>query len=186
MKRISTEEDIKKLFIKKYNNKEFKFDKKTSQKFIEIECASFEAITGYIINHNHHVTDPQWYIDNYEPLMKWQIPIIVDLIKEDHNTRQAYISMLHPNDYHYENQKICTIGMQVIYNEHLKEVDYIVFMRSNNICEHTQDFRWQAKIWCLITNMLIKELNDPDITLGHMYWNAGSLHLYEEDFKWLI
>ena len=46
--------DIKKIFRQKYQNKEFKFDKRTNQKFIEIENASFISETGYIVYHNHH------------------------------------------------------------------------------------------------------------------------------------
>ena len=67
--KILTEEDIKKELRRKYQNKEFKFDKRTNQKFIEIVNAHFDSVTGYIVYHDHHVTDEQWYIDNYEPLL---------------------------------------------------------------------------------------------------------------------
>ena len=26
---------------------------------------------------------------------------------------------------------------------------------------------------------------DKEICLGHLYWNVGSLHIYDEDFKFL-
>ena len=178
-----TEFDIKKIFRQKYQNKEFKFDKRTNQKFIEIENASFISETGYIVYHNHHVTDEQWYIDNYEPLLGNQINNVVETIKKDPDTRQAYIGMLCPDKYQ-NGDKICTIGMQVIYRSKEKKVDYIVFMRSNNICEYTMDSWWQCTVFTQILNRLISEL-DNEISPGYMYWTVGSLHIYEEDFKFL-
>ena len=177
------EKDIKKILIDKFNNKEFKFDKKTNQKFIEIINANFTSDTGFIVYHDHDVTDEQWYIDNYEPLLGNQIDNVVESIKNDPDTRQAYIGMLCPDKYQ-NGDKICTIGMQVIYNKFDKRVDYIVYMRSNNVCEYTQDSLWQCKIFTIILNRLISEL-DKDIHPGYLYWNVGSLHIYEEDFKYL-
>ena len=177
------EKDIKKILIDKFNNKEFKFDKRTNQKFIEIVNASFTSDTGFIVYHDHDVTDEQWYIDNYEPLLGTQIDDVIESIKNDPDTRQAYIGMLYPDKYQ-NGDKICTIGMQVIYNKFDKRVDYIVYMRSNNVCEYTQDSLWQCKIFTIIINRLISEL-DKDICPGKIYWNAGSLHIYEEDFKYL-
>ena len=178
-----TEAQIKNIFRHKFQNKEFKFDKKKNQKFIEIVNANFESETGYIVYHNHHVTDERWYKENYEPLLGNQIDNIINLIKEDPDTRQAYIGMLVPDDY-WNKEKICTIGMQVIYDKFNKKVDYIVNMRSNNVCEHTMDSLWQLSIFTQIVNRLIDEL-DKDIMPGHFYWNVGSLHIYEEDFIYL-
>ena len=177
------EKDIKKILIDKFNNKEFKFDKKTNQFFIEIINANFTSDTGFIVYHDHDVTDEQWYIDNYEPLLGDQIDNVIEAIKNDPDTRQAYIGMLCPDKYQ-NGDKICTIGMQVIYNKFEKRVNYIVYMRSNNVCEYTQDSLWQCKIFTIIINRLISEL-DKDIKPGYLYWNVGSLHIYEEDFKYL-
>jgi len=177
------EKDIKKILIDKFNNKEFKFDKKTNQFFIEIINANFTSDTGFIVYHDHDVTNEQWYIDNYEPLLGDQIDNVIEAIKNDPDTRQAYIGMLCPDKYN-NGDKICTIGMQVIYNKFDKRVNYIVYMRSNNVCEYTQDSLWQCKIFTIIINRLISEL-DKDIRPGKIYWNAGSLHIYEEDFKYL-
>ena len=180
-----TELEIKEIFREKYKNKEFKFDKKTNQNFIEIVNASFISETGYIVYHDKCNRDENWYIDYYEPLVGDQINYIVEAIKNDPDTRQAYIAMIDPYKYHnYSDGKICTIGMQCIYRKNEKRLDYIVYMRSNNICDYTQDSLWQCKIFTIIINRLITEL-DKEISPGYMYWNAGSLHLYEEDFKYL-
>lgn len=179
-----TELYIKKMFRKKFKNKEFKYDKKTNQNFIELENVNFISETGFIVYHDHDVTDEQWYVDNYEPLLGNQIDKVIELIKKDPDTRQAYIAMLDPNTYYNNYEKICTIGMQCIYRKDGKFLDYIVYMRSNNACEYTQDSLWQCKIFTIILNRLISEL-DKDIKPGILYWNVGSLHLYEEDFKYL-
>jgi len=181
-----TEENIKDLLLEKYNNGEFKFDKKKNQKYIEIINANFISDTGYIFFHKHHLTDTQWYIDNYEPLLGKQIDNVIKAIKKNQNTRQAYIGLLMPKGYWRFKNKICTIGMQVIYNQENKIVDYIVNMRSNNACEYYQDSLWQSKIFTEIIEKLRKELNDNSIKPGKMYWNVGSFHVYEEDFDWLI
>lgn len=180
---MRTENDIKQELIKKWQSKEFKFDKKTNQNFIEIINANFISDTGFIVYHDHDVTDEQWYIDNYEPLLGNQIDNAVESIKNDPDTRQAYIGMLCPDKYN-NGDKICTIGMQVVYDKFDKRLNYIVYMRSNNVCEYTQDSLWQCKIFTIILNRLISEL-DKDIKPGHLYWNVGSLHIYEEDFKYL-
>ncbi len=180
-----TEENIKDLLLEKYNKGEFKFDEKKNQKYIEIVNANFISEIGYIFFHKHHVTNEQWYIDNYEPLLGNQIDDVVKAIKKDPNTRQAYIGMLVPKSYWRNKDKICTIGMQVIYNQENKTVDYIVNMRSNNACEYSQDSLWQTKIFTTIVNKLISEV-DKDIRPGNMYWNVGSFHVYEEDFEYLI
>lgn len=181
--KVLSEKEIKKLLKEKYNSKDFKFDTKTNQNFIELINANFESNTGYIVYHDHHVTDEQWYIDNYDPILGDQIDKVVDAIKEDPDTRQAYIGMLCPEKYH-NGDKICTIGMQVIYRKKQKRVDYIVYMRSNNVCEYTMDSLWQCGVFTKIVNRLITEL-DKDILPGHLYWNVGSLHIYEEDFRFL-
>lgn len=178
-----TENDIKKIFRKKYKNNEFKFDKRTNQKFIEIINANFISQTGYIVYHDHDITNEQWYVDNYEPLLGNQIDNVVEAIKNDPDTRQAYIGMLCPDKYQ-NGDKICTIGMQCIYNKQQKRLDYIVYMRSNNVCEYTQDSLWQCNVFSKIINRLITEL-DKEIRPGYIYWNVGSLHIYEEDFKYL-
>jgi thymidylate synthase len=178
-----TEKDIKNILIEKHNNKEFKFDIRTNQKFIEIVNANFISETGYIVYHDHHVTDVNWYVDNYDPILGDQIDTVVNMIKKDPDTRQAYIHMLDPNKYD-SGDRICTIGMQVIYRKDVKKLDYIVYMRSNNVCEYTMDSNWQCEVFAKIGNRLISEY-DKDISPGYLYWNAGSLHLYEEDFKFL-
>lgn len=179
-----TQESIKELFRQKLANEEFKYDQRTNQKFIEIVNASFIAKSGYIVYHNH-ITPPtlQWYEDNYMPLVDSQIDEIVDIIKKDPDTRQAYIVMIDPKKFR-SGDKICTIGMQAIYQKDESKLDYIVYMRSNNVCEYSQDYSWQFFIWCEIANKLGTAIN-KEIHLGNMYWNAGSLHIYEEDFDFL-
>ena len=93
--------------------------------------------------------------------------------------------MLCPDKYQ-NGDKICTIGMQVIYRKNDKKVDYIVYMRSNNVCEYTMDSLWQCNIFTRIINRLISEV-DKDISPGYMYWNLygelGRLEDLPEDME---
>lgn len=179
------EEDIKDILCQKFTNKEFRFDKRTNQRFIEIVNANFIAYSEYIVYHDRMIPSTmQWYEEFYDPHVGNQIDKVVELIKNDYDTRQAYIGMLVPEKYH-DNDKICTIGMQAIYRDNDSTLDYIVYMRSNNVCQYTQDYKWQLSIWKKIIDKLSKELNKK-IKFGNMYWNASSLHIYEEDFKFLF
>ena len=179
-----SEKEIKEIFQNKLTNNEFKFDKRTNQKFIEIINANFIADSQWIVYHNH-ITPPtlQWYEDFYMPLVGDQVDKVVNLIKNDYDTRQAYIGMIVPKRYH-EGDMTCTIGMQAIYRSKDNKLDYIVYMRSNNVCQFTQDYKWQLSIYKKILNKLNETL-DKKIEFGNMYWNVGSLHIYEEDFKFL-
>ena len=47
--KVLSEKEIKKLLKEKYNSKDFKFDTKTNQNFIELINANFESNTGYIV-----------------------------------------------------------------------------------------------------------------------------------------
>ena len=179
-----TQQDIKNIFRQKLAKHEFKYDKRTNQKFIEIVDAHFIASSEYIVYHNH-INPPtlQWYVDNYDPILSNQVDFVVDNIVEDPDTRQAYIMMLTPYTYK-DDSKICTIGMHAIYQKDKKKVDYIVHMRSNNVCQYTQDYKWQLGVWLDIVNKLSDKLGEK-IEFGTMYWNVDSLHIYEEDFKYL-
>jgi Straboviridae dCMP hydroxymethylase len=70
---------------------------------------------------------------------------------------------------------MCTFATQhVIRNEVL---DSMVFMRSNDVTfGYRNDYAWQK----YVHDSLADELG---VDRGRIYWNAGSLHVYERDFK---
>lgn len=123
------------------------------------------------------------------------------LIKDPHS-RQAVMIYNRPSIYKdaFENGRhdfICTFSTQVFLNEKVSdlkndtrqyyELDYIVYMRScDAIYGYNNDVLW-AKY---VQNKLCKDLNEKFeykifVKPGTIYWNAGSLHVYERHFKFL-
>lgn len=70
---------------------------------------------------------------------------------------------------------MCTHATHLmIRNGHLH---YIVNMRSNDaVFGYKGDRAWHAWVHQLALDALTK--NYPDLSLGNLYWNAGSLHVY--------
>lgn len=82
---------------------------------------------------------------------------------------------------------MCTYSTQHFLNEvrsGVYQLDYIVFMRSNDaVYGFCNDFTWHKSVQSLMVDLLNKE--GLNVILGDIIWNAGSLHVYERHFKWL-
>ena len=78
---------------------------------------------------------------------------------------------------------ICTNSCQyVIRNNH---VDAIINMRSNDVVfGYKNDFAWQE--WVL--EKLVNDLNEngKNYKIGDIYWQVGSLHIYQRHFNFLV
>ena len=116
---------------------------------------------------------------------------------EDPHTREAIMIYNRPS-MQYEYNKggmhdfMCCQNMQYFindYDEYTNVIDCIVNFRSNDA---VFGFNNDA-LWChdVLVN-LVKELNDKYykkygkwLAEGTIYWNAGSLHVYEKHFKYL-
>jgi thymidylate synthase len=72
---------------------------------------------------------------------------------------------------------ICTNAVQYLIRN--GKLDVVVQMRSNDVVfGYRNDFAWQEHI----ANMVCTELG---IKLGNIYWNVGSMHVYERHFKFI-
>ena len=91
-------------------------------------------------------------------------------LKNDKYSRQAILYLGNK-----DNNTICTINMQMLISNNNK-LNWIVNMRSNNVIKYTTDYIWQNKIFSKACKLL-------NIEPGIIYWNAGSMHVYEEDFN---
>jgi len=63
------------------------------------------------------------------------------------------------------------------------KLEYIVTMRSNDVIRglHCGDLPWHGYVYNqLLSDIKMFSNRDPEI--GSIYWNAGSLHVYERDF----
>ena len=71
----------------------------------------------------------------------------------------------------------CTSTVQYLYRD--GKLNAIVTMRSNDaIFGYNNDYAWQQHV-------LTKLCSDLQLDMGDIYWNAGSLHVYERHFDLL-
>ena len=76
---------------------------------------------------------------------------------------------------------MCTQNVQYFINENggVTFLDCIVNIRSNDaVFGYDNDYLWFRYV-------LEKLATDLNVTAGTIYWNAGSLHVYERHFKFL-
>ena len=70
---------------------------------------------------------------------------------------------------------MCTNAVQYMIRD--GELEAVVQMRSNDVVfGYKNDYAWQKHV----LDMLAKQLN---VKSGKIYWNAGSLHVYERHFN---
>lgn len=104
---------------------------------------------------------------------------------EDDGTRRAIMIYTRPNIQYDFNKNgmadfICTNTVQYFIRNN--ELISCVAMRSNDaIFGYRNDFHWQH----YVHKQLLNDLNDvyPNLKLGPMIWQAGSLHIYERHFN---
>lgn len=115
----------------------------------------------------------------------------LDKLVEDYHTREA--CMLYTRPRMQEEYKangmhdfICTYSVQVFINENSdgeKQLDYIVYMRSNDaVYGFDNDALWHLYVQKQLAQDLSEKL-DEKVKIGKLYWNAGSLHVYERHFN---
>ena len=120
------------------------------------------------------------------------------LIKDNHS-RQAVMLYIRPSMYKdaFENDRhdfMCTYSVQCFLNDLSDDVfslKYIVYMRSNDcVFGYCNDVLFHK----YVQEKLAKDLQDKLSTKDKKYrvicepieWNAGSLHVYERHFKYLV
>lgn len=112
---------------------------------------------------------------------------------DDHYTREACMIYTRPSMQTDCNKNgmhdfMCTYSTQVFLNEvsdNKYKLDYTVFMRSNDaVYGFCNDVIWAQHV----RDKLVTDLNKHGLTVFHgkIIWNAGSLHVYERHFKFLM
>ena len=107
---------------------------------------------------------------------------VMHALLNDKNSRQAIAIYTRPNMHSDSTQYgmrdfCCTNTVQYLYRD--GELHAIVNMRSNDaVFGYNNDIAWQQHV-------LTKLCSDLQLTPGKIYWNAGSLHVYERHFDLL-
>lgn len=104
----------------------------------------------------------------------------LNTLREHLDSRQAI--MIYTCPYMHEKSKewgkkdfMCTNTVQYLYRQNMLHA--IVSMRSNDAWfGYRNDYAWQAYV-------LEKISNELNVMRGSIFWNAGSLHIYEPQFK---
>lgn len=104
----------------------------------------------------------------------------LDALRTNRHSRQAVMIYNRPS-MHDDCRRdgmhdfICTHSTHLFIRN--GRLDYIVNMRSNDaIFGYKGDYAWHRFVQMLARDSLAKDY--PDLTLGTLYWNAGSLHVY--------
>lgn len=108
-----------------------------------------------------------------------QISYIVDILEQDRDTRQAVLTIWRPNP-RTSKDIPCTVSIQwLIRNNKIYCIDN---MRSSDIWLGVP---YDIPNFSMITGfimLMLRERGIDNLELGDIYLNAGSQHLYEENF----
>ena len=123
---------------------------------------------------------------------KKQFNHCVERLVQDHFTREACMLYTRPSmqldcNLNGMHDFMCTYATQAFLNDENGQlkVDYTVFMRSNDaVYGYCNDYLWHS----YVLNQLVEALKNKGLNVvrGNIIWNAGSLHVYERHFKFLI
>ncbi len=120
-----------------------------------------------------------WSEDNYDQYTKCLNELIVN--KDSRRACMIYIRPSMQYDYNKDGMSdfMCTYSTQILIRDN--KLHYIVNMRSNDaIMGLKNDKYWHDHVHKILLNDLADVY--PELKLGNMYWNAGSLHVYQRHF----
>lgn len=139
------------------------------------------AIWQKVSSDNGYINSNYGYLlysdENYN-----QFDNVIHALLTDKHSRQAIAIYTRPRMHFDSTQNgmqdfCCTNTVQYLYRD--GRLHAIVSMRSNDaVFGYNNDVAWQQHV-------LTKLCNELRLDMGNIYWNAGSLHVYERHFKYL-
>ena len=160
------------------------------KEYVELRNVTFICDKNYIIDAPEYdeLKDLSWYAKNYEPLIVWQLPNVVQKLVDDPDTRQAVLQFYDPDKWEKEKQDmICTMYSSFRMDTN-KSGDYFltytVHMRSSDIREFRSDIRWHNKLVSEVAKALSDKL-DAQVWSYPTIWYADSLQCWDKDWEWL-
>ena len=120
--------------------------------------------------------------ENYD-----QFTNVLNELLSNPDSRRANMIYTRPSmhyDYNRDGMSdfICTNNVQYLIRD--KKVHAVVNMRSNDaVFGYNNDFAWQEYVLCDLVDCL--NLHKNDYSKGDIYWQSGSLHVYERHFNYL-
>lgn len=162
---------------------------RNGEKYVELRNISFIANKDFIIDAPEYseLVSQQWYVDNYETKMIWQIPKALDELVKNHDSRHSIISLYNPVTELGKDDMICTMYVSLRLDE-LPEnhsvLTYTVHMRSSDIREYRSDIRFHKRVRHSLAIALSERLGHS-VTEGDIIWYADSLQCWDKDWKYL-
>ena len=104
---------------------------------------------------------------------------VLDELTRNPDTRRATMIYTRPSmhyDYNRDGMSdfMCTNAVQYLIRD--GKVNALVYMRSNDaVFGYKNDYAWQKYV-------LDSVANDLGLSVGNLYWNVSSLHVYERHF----
>lgn len=162
-------------------------ERKLGYKFMAAEAAwilsgdnRVESISPYSNAISNFSDDGVTFFGAYGPKIRGQIEYVIDLLSKDTASRQAVINIWRENPPETKDVP-CTISLQFIIRDgYLYLIDT---MRSSDLwLGWPYDVFNMSMIARYVRNALKRETG-VEYRLGHLYLNAGSGHIYEENLK---
>lgn len=136
-------------------------------------------IEGYMKIYRNFSDDKVFLKGAYGPKVIEQLGYVVDTLVNDVDSRQAVLSIWRERPGTSKDIP-CTLTMQFFIRD--GKLDCVTNMRSNDIVKGFTYDIFTFSMISLAVLLLLKSRGTP-VSLGELYVNAGSLHLYESDIK---
>lgn len=114
-----------------------------------------------------------------------QFESVFNELKENKESRRAIMIYNRPSIWKEYNKNgmsdfICCISNQFLIR-HNKLYSLVNFRSNDLVYGFMNDFAWK----CYVYKLLFKKLKEiyPELGVGELIWNAGSLHVYEKHFE---
>jgi len=145
--------------------------------------------TGSICQFNKKIgqfsDDGNYFFGAYGPKVVDQLPHVINALTLDEGSRQAVINIWRENPRPTKDYP-CTLSLQFLIRKFgdERELHVIDTMRSSDVWLGVPyDWFNMSMIALVVKNALVQQGYYPNLKLGHLYLNAGSQHLYEENIK---
>lgn len=137
-----------------------------------------ETIAPYNKNITHFSDDGVTFYGAYGPRIMEQLDYVVDKLKSDSSTRQAFLTIWKPNPPETKDVP-CTITCGFMIRD--GKLDCYVYMRSNDLW---LGFPYDVFNFSMLAHLVCCRLNKDNYKVkpGVLYHTAASRHLYEQHF----
>jgi thymidylate synthase len=131
-----------------------------------------DCLIHYNTNFGSYKNDYGFFDGAYPERLAYWYRHIYELLKADHDTRQAVMTIYGPQDRHKSKDIPCTVMFHFMIRDN--KLNMISYMRSNDLL---WGFPYDTNGFCFIQQALAAMLG---VEVGYYELHAGSLHIYTE------